>query len=309
MIYFICCHSCYHCIIGKKYFPLPYKDYWYTDFLNAIYKRCRTELAKEGEVRARDYLKTRGLDPEDYANEPIGVIPAGVKVSSWINNAEKFKDEENTRLEAQLKTLDQRNKKEIARLESVILSNNEKIETLRTQLQALENARGWLAFFYIGENGDFVSINVRNPDGEGYKQIKVDRKGIFSPTAACRIPGGFPGDVLVVEGEFNLLTLRKAYRAVPESLELSSVALGSASSWDAETARKYFDGDEFCVNYDNDEPGREAALGLAESGTLYAFTVPENKDADGYIKVHGLLAYCQEWFKAEKMYRSWNSCG
>src|SRR5512137_1677162 len=66
--------SCFAC--GKKYFPVPneHGESWAVKFLTAMYKRCRAQLDNpEKSAEARGYLLSRGLEPEDYQLEPIGV--------------------------------------------------------------------------------------------------------------------------------------------------------------------------------------------------------------------------------------------
>lgn len=304
--------SCFAC--GKKYFPVSneHDESWIVKFLTWMYKRCRAQLdTPEKSVEARAYLLGRGLEPEDYAHEPIGVIPS-ISSEKWVAKARGLRDEEDAKLNKRLSEADKRNIKLRRQIQKRLEENDNIFMDLEGQLTALAGATGWLAFFYVNATQDFVSVNIRQCGGHGYKQVKpTSLKGIFSPMMGD-VPAKVLGDVLLVEGEFNLLTLRKAYRNLNPIYQLTSAALGSASSWDATTVRSYFDGLELCVNYDNDSPGFEAVNKLAETGSLWAFAVPtgntKQNDADYWIRTYGLLEYAREWSQANKIYRSWESC-
>jgi hypothetical protein len=305
--------SCFAC--GKKYFPTKeYDESWLLKFYTQFYKRCRKELDDpETALTARAYLSQRGLEPADYRCEPIGVIPVKMDSKKWAGRAKELHDEEAAKIEKKIAELDRRNIKDRLPLQERLDTNLATFTELEAEILSLSGALGWLAFFYTDEKGDFVSVNIRNPNGDGYKSIKpTRRKGMFSPTAGD-YPNALPGSVMLVEGEFNLLTLRKAYRQTDPNFFLSSVALGSAASWDYRAVRAYFEDATFCVNYDNDIPGAEAVKNLANTGSLWAFAVPlgENShqnDADYFIKKHSLLEYAREWSQAKKIYRSWESC-
>lgn len=281
--------GCFAC--GKRFFPIPgeHDGSWLDLFLTKIYGRFRRELDDANGAPARAYLLSRGLEPADYQREPFGIVPPTISPAKLVETAGRFCGEENEKLAQKLEALDKRKTKLKAEIENRIENNKATMKALQGQLLALEGAAGWLAFFYVDEAHNFCSVNLRNWRDAGYRQIKPAQKGIFSPNNDGYVPSKVEGDVLAVEGEFNLFTVRRVYREINPNLTLASVALGSASSWDAETIRKYFAGSELCLNYDADAPGLEAATKLAQSGTLWAFAVPSEKDADGYIRKRGFL--------------------
>src|SRR5208337_3109533 len=212
------------------------------------------------------------------------------------------------------------------------LEENERIwERLMSGFETLKMSWGALAFFYVNAGFDFVSINLRNrnPDGDWkFRQVKpLLEKGVYSPIGPDDKTGSHyptttfeevPGTCLLVEGEFNLLAFRSALkRLYSEDGEdwreylYASAALGSATTWDVRAARALFREDELVVNYDNDEPGREAIRKFANSGKVLGFCVPlgdtsKKNDADWYIREHGVLDYLTVWRdECETFYRPW----
>src|SRR5258706_4337280 len=147
-----------------------------------MYKRCRAQLdSPEKSADARAYLLDRGLEPDDYRLEPIAVIP-NISSEKWVARARELRFEEDAKLNKRLSETDRRQAKLRAQIQEGLESNDNILKELEGQLAALAGATGWLAFFYVNETQDFVSVNIRQHGGDGYKQVKpTHQKGIFSP--------------------------------------------------------------------------------------------------------------------------------
>ena len=327
--------KCFAC--GIRYWPR--KDHgraWVSQAMQNIYTRFHRELlaceSPEAQKAMRYLVEERGIDRELIDSyETIGVVPLMYNASGAVELAKDLREKEEARMQAAAKHM--ANKKPQQDVAFDLEENQQIWERLMAGFETLKTSSGALAFFYVNAGFDFVSINLRNPNPDGdwkFRQVKpLIEKGLYSPIGPDDKAGSHyptttfdevPGTCLLVEGEFNLLTFRSALKRLYsedggdwKEYLYASAALGSAATWDVGAARALFREDELVINYDNDEPGREAIRKFANSGKVLGFCVPiggtaKENDADWYIREHGVLEYLTVWRDGcEAFYRTWES--
>jgi hypothetical protein len=327
--------KCFAC--GVRFWPRKgYTQTWVSQAMQTLYTRFHGDLlaceSPEAQKAMRYLVEERGIDRElIVCYETIGVVPLMYKPSGVIELAKDLREKEEEWMKVSVKRTANKKAKDDIEFE---LEENERIwERLMTGLDTLKISSGALAFFYVNSGFDFVSINLRNRNPEGdwkFRQVKpLLEKGVYSPIGPDDKAGSHyptttfdevPGTCLLVEGEFNLLTFRSALkRLYSEDGEdwkeylYASAALGSATTWDVRAARALFREDEIVINYDNDDPGREAIRKFTNSGKVLGFCVPlggtsKKNDANWYIREHGILEYLTVWRdECETFYRPWES--
>jgi len=269
-----CMAKCFSC--GTSFWPRKdYSQSWVVYAMQKMYQRFREEFLKCESVEAQQVMRylveKRGVDRqllEQY--EPIGVVPIPYNPSGLIEILRELREKEEQQLGATAKRTSSKKAKQD--IEDRLEENERSWQKLMDGFNTLKMSGGALAFFYVNSGFDFISVNLRNPNPDGkwkFRQVKpLWDKGVYSPIGPDDKEGSheptttfevLPGTCLLVEGEFNLLTLRSAFKKFYEEQGenwkdylYASAAMGSASTWDVGAARALFSGDEIVINFDND---------------------------------------------------------
>lgn len=247
-----------------------------TAILNEISQRWRVELHRKSEASdsARKYLEgKRGIHPKVIQTFPIGLVPQDITSVTAVfdDEIERIREQEGLRDRESL----------IERIEE----EKDKLDTLLPKL------KGWLAFFYCDDQYRIVSIRFRRPNSKDLRSYRpLDSVGIFANEISLTAGGE---NLIVVEGEFNLLQLQSLHIRYFESIGkapefLPVIAAGSVTSADHFTIKK------LCrkpiVIYDNDvsNAGKILVINATDFMTVTATTTPgRDSDLDSYIRTFG----------------------
>lgn len=153
----------------------------------------------------------------------------------------------------------------------------------------------------IYKRNELINIRYRHLDEKAkskYTQERGCEVWLFNEDGISK--GQTKGGVLIVEGEFDCMS---AWQAGFKNVISPASGKDSYGIWLEliDTIPKVY------ISYDNDKPGKNAALGLAERvGTEKSFEViyPEGiKDANEYFKIHSPLDYRKLLVDAKPFYK------
>ena len=233
------------------------------DALTNVFRDFHNEIAKDCD--ARRYLLERHVHPAVIEHGPIGAVPNYYDCTSTFAHVitDAVKDEGGFVAE---------------------------LKDSRDNLQGMLRG-GYLALFYSDAAGRFTGIKFRKPFAKDFTHFKpLSYAGAFGHTM-------FPNedsddrehDLIVVEGEFNQLTLqstcaRHAELAGKDAAQgfVYAVATGSANGADCHSIFKLCP--KPTLNPDNDDAGATLLTDLTARGAVWTFKTPApHKDADEFL--------------------------
>ena len=167
-----------------------------------------------------------------------------------------------------------------------------------------------LRHYYIDGAGEIVGAKVRTPD----KQFRVEGKvktlfgmNKFPVTTKIKNGKGRETTLVITEGEMDAMSI---YEAQPSYYAITSIPNGAASAKKA--MQDNFDYitsfDKVILCFDNDKPGREAAIeaaGVLPPGKAYIGFLADYKDASEALQakdsqaIRNLLSFEHEQYKPD----------
>lgn len=235
---------------------------------------CNGSLLKQAdnpaffEHSAYRYLcQDRKLHPQVIADSPvIGSIPACL---DFEKHCQKYRHR--LQLEA-----DPKKQKEL------LDSFNQEAEKLGN---LLAKHPGWLVFGYTNASQKLLSLKFREAYSKRFALFKSsEQAGVFNPIPFDTNENRLFPNILLAEGEFNILSLQSLLLRNNLSYGLA-MAVGSASSVDW-VALKGFK-EKWLLFQDNDEAGRNLAQHMQAHRTYQlAFSNFPDDDLDGFIQRH-----------------------
>jgi hypothetical protein len=158
-----------------------------------------------------------------------------------------------------------------------------------------------VVYIYRDAHGQPVSLNIRkfSSEPETRKVMRVqpysDRRGVFAPSETSGQGWGEDApELLVVEGEHNLLSLRAAIRQWGPQYQIPALAVGGKFGADIDTIKDLAGDSEVTVVYDFDkvdpETGKPGGYALVEDLRKKMYlrarsTGPKAKDLDDFLGV------------------------
>ena len=238
---------------------------------------CKKELMRQSEniemlqSGAGRYLaEGRHIHPQVIADSLIGAVPAEF-------NVETFFAPYREKIESGLRKTGLSSKQK-QRLEQMLSIFDTAQEKLKESLHS-----GSLAFFYTNPRNEILSIRFRQPYTKIFSWFKsFTRSGVFDPQlqeSDKMIKFTF---ILLVEGEFNLLSLQSILARAERPYE-PVIALGSTSAVDWNTLREYKG--RWVLFKDHDEAGDKLALDIQEHRTFMVTQAPlPDADLDSFLQ-------------------------
>lgn len=150
----------------------------------------------------------------------------------------------------------------------------------------------------IMENGRHVGNKIRTPNKEFLFEGKI-KGGLFGQHL---FPAGSAKYITLTEGEYDALS---AYELLGSQYPVVSVWNGAAGA--EKNVKENFEYlnsfPEIVINFDNDEPGQEAAQKVAAMfapDKVRILKLAKAKDANEYLKRKAHKIYSKEWWAAPK---------
>ena len=167
-----------------------------------------------------------------------------------------------------------------------------------------------LRHYYIDGAGEVVGAKVRTPD----KQFRVEGRvktlfgmNKFPKTTKIKNGKGAESTLVITEGEMDAMSI---YEAQPSYYAITSIPNGAASAKKA--MQDNFDYitsfDKVILCFDNDKPGREAAIeaaGVLPPGKAFIGFLANYKDASEALQakdtkaIRDLLSFAHEQYKPD----------
>jgi putative DNA primase/helicase len=258
--------------------------------LEGIYHDFHQELLRlaTGQQNAYTYVRDeRGIHPQVIADAMLGAVPSGYDVTPHFQPVLAEAQGAITALQGQKRG---RPTKQLEQAEKRLQDLQEAQQKL---IDCLAYSAGWLVFFYTDEYHRLVALRLREPYTKKIRSFKPGIAGLFGRELFT--PYKSPEhqdanqDLLVVEGEFNVLQLQSLtlYYAEVTGQTLGYVnacAVGSVTTADIHTLQRVAQHPVICYDNDTNQAGMELVKSVQKVMPVEACTTPEvDSDLDNYI--------------------------
>ena len=246
-------------------------------FLWEIATLCKQELLRQKEVPDafgssgwRYLTEERQIHPQVLEDALVGIVPGNVDIPA-------MSAPHRNRM-AELATNKGCSKEQQKRFEELLDRFDEAVNKLEETWHP-----GNIAFFYTNPRREILSIRFREPFAKRFSWFKPFKlSGVFDPLLydpelLAKSPG-----ILLVEGEFNLLTLQSVLLRLDQHYQ-PCLALGGASSVDWRTLKQYKN--RWVLFADHDDGGQALAEAMQEkrSFRLTQDILPDS-DLDSFLR-------------------------
>jgi hypothetical protein len=262
--------------------------------LEAVYHDCHQELLRltSGQPNAYSYLHDeRGIHPQVIADAMLGAVPSGYNVTPHFQPVLAEAQAALTALQGQKRG---RPTKQLAQAEKRFQDLQEAQQKL---VDCLAHRAGWLVFFYTDAAHRCVALRLRQPYHKQFVSFKPGIGGVFGRELFT--PYKSPDhqaaneDLLVVEGEFNVLQLQSLTIRYEEATGqtqgyVNACAAGGVTGADAKTLQRVAKHPVICYDNDASGAGFELVKAIQKVMPVEAFTTPDvDSDLDSYIYEFG----------------------
>jgi phage/plasmid-associated DNA primase len=271
-------------------------SYGLSTVLERVAAECHQELMRLASVpnqqNAYTYLRDeRHIHPQVIAEALLGAVPAQYDVRPYfedpIAEVQKALDAMATPGRGRPSKRDAEAKERLERRLQTLQESQGKLGEL------LEKYSGWVVFVYSDAAHHPVALRLREPYQKRFVSFKPGIPGVFGHELftpyKSQAHQQHNHDLLVVEGEFNLLQLQSLVCRYAEAIKESpsyalACAVGSASNVDVGTITRLAKHPVVCYDNDADEAGLEVVKRLQQRTLVEACTTPKlGSDLDEYI--------------------------
>lgn len=250
------------------------------DICISSYEELLNQAQAEDANNAYSYLtQERNIHPKVIENCMIGVVPETAVIKDIFNRG----------ITAIRNLFSRPNSAQ----QEMIRTQMELVEELKHKLTSLcANRAGWIIFFYTDPDLKITGMRFRKPYTKEFAYCKISEdSGLFGIGLIPESTMQTKGDIIILEGEFNLLQLQSLYirnttQDQQEPIFLSAVAIGSACNADYDAIERISKHPTFV--HDSDDAGISVVEKARYLMHLDAVNTPEPyNDIDEYIRSFG----------------------
>jgi hypothetical protein len=291
--------KCFHPACGQ--FLIQRQPGAYSHGLSTVLERVAAEchqellcLASLGPTQQNAYTylhDERRIHPQVITEAMIGAVPAQYNVRPYFQEA----------IDEVQKALDAMDAPGRGRISKKDREAKERLEKRLEQLTynqgtlgaLLEKHAGWLVFVYSDAAHRPVALRLREPYAKRFVSFKPGIAGVFGHELftpyKSQANQHANHDLLVVEGEFNLLQLQSLAQRYGEAIQKPAFyplacAVGGVSNADVGTITRLATHPVVCYDNDAHGSGFELVKRLQQKTVVEAFTTPGvNSDLDSFI--------------------------